>query len=1004
MGIQVTLEILLGGILFALGAVGLALGPHLRGAQVSLVFSTLAGLFCVLRAWGFQAGSVEEAAALMRWRHLVAGLGFTVLPWYLAASFPRCGRRFPIVASLCGLALVIVALLSPAGASRSSIDQLIQVVKPWGETMVEAVGERSPFILVLWICCVVQAVFLVWCTFRHWAVIGWLERSCYIIAGAILLIGISLSLASAYGIIAPTLRIGAWCLPFLAGAFVLRIADQVRASDRDYRRICDGLADAIFIHDAVTGRTLEVSAAAESIFGFERKVLLSLRPPQLMHESTPLDEAVFIDLIHRAATGEQFTVNLSIRHRDGHAVPVEVSLRSLHLRGRDCVIAAVRDISERVTAERKAAEHERRLVELVERAPIAMRLGTSDGRITYVNRAFTAQYGYTLAEIPTVDEAFRLLYPDPVYRSERRRLYDQSVTRGPEIQATESRMTAKDGRQVDTIASGAMVGDQHLSFFVDVSELRRIQEQSETQARFLEAVIANAADGVCVGRPLSEHPQVAFSIWNRRMVDITGYTRDQINELGWFRTLFTDDQQRSRALAALARLRQGGQPEAEEWAIATRDGTARTVQLASSLIPSGHDGAGHVLTVLRDVTRQRAAEAEKRQLEAQVQHTQKLESLGVLAGGIAHDFNNILMSVLGRASLAGSIITPGHAASPHLQEIEHAAKRAAELCRQMLAYAGKGRFVVERLDLMQVVLEMGRMLEIGISKKVVLKYEFAEGLPAIEADASQLRQVVMNLITNASEAIGDRSGVISVRTGAMACDRDYLSETYLDDDLPEGTYVYLEVADTGCGMNAETRTRLFEPFFSTKFTGRGLGMAAVLGIVRGHRAAIKVYSELGRGTTIKALFPAVGQPVVSTAEATPVAVGRLPQGTTVLVVDDEETIRTLARDMLLSLGMRVLLAEDGREAVELFRGAHDRIALVILDLTMPHMDGEEAYRELRRIDRDVKVVMTSGYNQQEVTQRFAGKGLVGFLQKPYNLSALLQVLNQVIGQTDPPKS
>ncbi len=258
---------------------------------------------------------------------------------------------------------------------------------------------------------------------------------------------------------------------------------------------------------------------------------------------------------------------------------------------------------------------------------------------------------------------------------------------------------------------------------------------------------------------------------------------------------------------------------------------------------------GEVIQIIescRDITGRKRAEEERLSLERQVQHAQKLESLGVLAGGIAHDFNNLLMAILGNADLALDDLSPHAPAHECIQEIEKASKRAAELAKQMLAYSGKGRFVIEPIDLNEFVDEMAHLLEVSVSKKALLKYNYADNLPAIDADATQVRQIIMNLITNASEAIGDRSGVIALSTGAMDCDRAYLDSANnplrasLDEPLLEGVYTYFEVADTGGGMDKETQEKIFDPFFTTKFTGRGLGMAAVLGIVRGHHGTIKV--------------------------------------------------------------------------------------------------------------------------------------------------------------------
>ena len=401
-----------------------------------------------------------------------------------------------------------------------------------------------------------------------------------------------------------------------------------------------------------------------------------------------------------------------------------------------------------------------------------------------------------------------------------------------------------------------------------------------------------------------------------------------------------------------------------------------------------------ITLILRDSSERRRAEEDRLKFLSQIQQTQKLESLGVLAGGIAHDFNNLLMAVLGHADLALDALPLASEARDDLAEIRRAAQRATELCKQMLAYSGKGRFVIQPVEIQRVIEEMLHMLRVSMSKNAILKLNFAPNLPPIEADASQLRQVVMNLVVNASEAIGDRSGVITISTGAMDCDRAYLSEAWLDEQLPEGMYVFIEVADTGAGMDAETRARIFDPFFTTKFTGRGLGLAAVLGIVRGHRGAIKVYSELGRGSTLKVLFPVSQRGEVR--EQTSMVRGIYEGRGTVLLVDDDESVRAVGRKMLERVGFAVVTAADGAEAIARFRERADDIICAIVDLTMPHVDGAETFRELRRMRPGVRVILSSGYNEQDVTQRFVGKGLAGFIQKPYQLSTLLAVLKQVL--------
>lgn len=357
------------------------------------------------------------------------------------------------------------------------------------------------------------------------------------------------------------------------------------------------------------------------------------------------------------------------------------------------------------------------------------------------------------------------------------------------------------------------------------------------------------------------------------------------------------------------------------------------------------------------------------------------------------------MGILGNANLAQAALPPTSPVQSDLKEIETAGRRAADLCRQMLAYSGKGKFEIKPVDLNDIVREISHLLEVSISKSVVLKYELANNLPAIEADGTQLRQIVMNLITNASEAIGEQSGVIRIETGAQDCSREDLLGTFPGKELTPGIYVYLEVTDTGGGMAPEVQERIFEPFFTTKFTGRGLGLAAVLGIVRGHKGTIRLVSEPGRGTHFRVLLPPCTEAAIAEPQ-NPVDTAVLQASGKVLLIDDDETVRAVGRRMLESMGISVLTANDGRQGIEVFNQYIQEIGGVILDLTMPHMNGEETYRELRRIKKDVRVILSSGYSETEVTTRFAGLGVAGYLHKPYDKATLRETLSPVLEHRD----
>jgi PAS domain S-box-containing protein len=420
-----------------------------------------------------------------------------------------------------------------------------------------------------------------------------------------------------------------------------------------------------------------------------------------------------------------------------------------------------------------------------------------------------------------------------------------------------------------------------------------------------------------------------------------------------------------------------------------KDGSPALVSTTSSFY---YDKDGQILGVegvFRDISDRKRAEEERLSLEKQLLHAQKLESLGILAGGIAHDYNNLLTVIMGNAELALMRLNPESPAVGNLHNIEEATARAADLANQMLAYSGKGKFIVESLDLNRLLEEMLHMLEISISKKAVLRFNQNQPLPQVEADATQMRQIIMNLVINASEAIGDKSGVITITTGCIDCDLSYLKDDWLDENISAGLYVYLDIADTGCGMDKETMAKLFDPFFTTKFTGRGLGMAAVLGIVRSHKGAIKVDSEVDKGTLFKVLLPASKKPaaLINIKKYTDDWKG----SGTVLLVDDEESVRSICFEMLKELGFETITANDGREAVEQFKN-NPSISFVILDLTMPHMDGEQCFRELRQLQPDIKVIMSSGFSEDTVTQKFVGKGLAGFIQKPYKLRVLKEAI------------
>ena len=438
-----------------------------------------------------------------------------------------------------------------------------------------------------------------------------------------------------------------------------------------------------------------------------------------------------------------------------------------------------------------------------------------------------------------------------------------------------------------------------------------------------------------------------------------------------------------------------------------RDGTELAVHLYSAPLRNAEGEVTGVVVIYEDVTERLRIERMNQQFQERLLEAQKLESIGVLAGGIAHDFNNLLTMILGNAHLARADLPPDAPAQPSLQQIEQATQRAAELTSQMLAYAGKGRFVIGPVEVTALVQANLRFLQAALPAGARLELELPGSLPAIEGDPTQLRQVLLILVTNAGEALPDGKGTVTLRAGVQDLDRAYLLSTTMPQSLREGRYVYLEVADTGPGIAPEVQARMFEPFYSTKFSGRGLGLAAALGITRRHHGSLRVDSAPGSGTRVRVLLPVSPAPARRRdggEEGTP----EIPP-TSVLIVDDEEDVLRLMRTFLGRAGYEVHTAASGEEAVARFRAGRQAFAAVVLDLTMPGMTGDEALGEIRRVNPAVPVILTSGYSEEEVARRCAGLAFSAFLPKPYLPADLIEEVRRATtarrpapGQNPPP--
>ncbi len=584
--------------------------------------------------------------------------------------------------------------------------------------------------------------------------------------------------------------------------------------------------------------------------------------------------------------------------------------------------------------------------------------------------------------LPTFEAYLGLVHPDDrdsVQAAER------EIRAGLGSNELEHRILKPDGSLVWVYLHAELQKDQEgrsstlLGICQDITERKLAEDQiRKSEARY-RAVVEQAGEMIFLFDVITKRVLEANDAFQQTL----GYSDEDLKTLSLYDLVGADRESVDRNVARVV--------SEQHYSVGHRryrhkDGRIREVEVSASHLREIDQDL--LCVVARDVTEQTRAEAALLQ-------AQKLESLGLLAGGVAHDFNNLLTAILGNLNLAQKNLPEGSPILPYLGNIERTVLRAADLTRQMLTYSGKGKFLIQAVDLRQVVEEMTHLLAVSISKKVVLHSEIPETLPALEGDPTQIQQIVMNLVINASEAIGDTEGSISIAARGVLLDESFIASHLPRQAVNPGPYVIFEVSDTGNGMNPETMSRIFDPFFTTKISGRGLGLSAMLGILRSHHAGVNFYSEIGRGTTFRIYFPA--HKTTETLPHFPKAPERrrLPTGT-VLVVDDEPTIRATAGAMFESLGFKVLEAADGIEAVECYKARGKDILLVLLDLTMPRMDGKAAFQSIYKLNPLAKVILSSGYNQNEAMPPFTEEAPIFFLKKPYQYKDLRIVLEKIL--------
>jgi PAS domain S-box-containing protein len=804
-------------------------------------------------------------------------------------------------------------------------------------------------------------------------------------------------------------------------AFDVTDRGQSRAAgseaDQTLKALSDASLEAIFLSSA--GLCVGQNLAARLMFGYTDEEAMGHPGTDWIADG---DRALVRE---HTLSGFVEPYRVTARKKDGTTFPCQIWARTMRIGDRQLRATVLRDITEDVRKEAALKRSEEncsinsRLFRLMaDNLPDMLWAKDNLNRYTFANRAICEGLlgaSDTSEPIGKTDLFF-------AFRERATRPDDAAWHTFGEICSDSDAMVVASGKPTRLEEFGNVKGE---FLVLDVSKAPIFDENSEmigtvgsgrivTREKQLERERVEALDALRESRTILMDAQRLAGMgswtrdrltnartWSDEMFKLTGLDRSTtLDDATVDSTIHPDDLDGYRDAVRTAE--EAVRPIVDsDFRLLLQDGTVRFVHCR---IRIEYDSAGRPLRhfgILHDNTRQREFLEEKLLLERKVLHAQKLESLGVLAGGIAHDFNNVLMGILGNADLALHDIPPGTPLHDRLEEMVGAASHAAELSRQMLAYSGMGRFVYRSLDMHELLSGMMELLRTSVSKRTILEFRPADRIPLITGDSSQIRQIVMNLVINASESYGDGDGIILLTTGESVCDADFISGTVhsswksMDSPPAPGDYVFLEVTDTGCGMSDEVLRRLFDPFFSTKFAGRGLGMAVLLGIVRSHGGMISVSSEPGSGSAVRVLFPVSEIPRCSeTASVAPVSTLRAVG--TILVVDDEETVRSIVKSMLERAGYHVLLASDGAEALEIFSRRREEISCVVLDLTMPRMSGEECLRFLREVDPEVRVLISSGYEQVYVTGRFTGREMTGFIQKPYRYADLVAAVSGVI--------
>ncbi len=768
-----------------------------------------------------------------------------------------------------------------------------------------------------------------------------------------------------------------------------RFEEALQASEEQFRLLFEEAPLGAAITD--TGLTvLRANQALCRLLGYTKEELEGKCIADLSH---PEDLAACLQIAKNVSEGPHSKYELEKRYvtKAGETIWVRLTAGAIRDRSGKVVhkLGLFENITERKRAEEALRQSEEHFRFLADSIPNLVWAALPDGSVVY-NNARALEYMGTSQEGAQGDRWARYLHPDDVERVTE--TWQAAVAERRDYRSELRMRRASDGEYRWHLVRARPLQDENgrvIRWFgtaTDIHDLRMAEAALRESEERYRLVAESVPEVIWMGLPDGGN-----AYCNRRWYEYTGFTEEQTYGSGWANALHPDDRDRvQREWAESART---GRNFDVEYRFRRVDGVYRWFRAHGSPI---RDAQGRIVKwfgISVDIDDQ------KRHAEA-LRQTQKLESIGLLAGGIAHDFNNILAIIIGNASLVLPNLRGEDA--EHLEAVIRAGEKGSELTRQLLAYAGRGRLTLEEVDVCAVMRSIEKLIRFSVPKKIDLRFSLEDGLPAVKADRSQIQQIAMNLVINAAEAIGsNKAGVIALKTSLRRIGPEDASAVRViagAGEKPEpGAYVCLEVSDSGSGIDPADRTRIFDPFFSTKFLGRGLGLSAVLGIVRAYGGFIEVESEPGKGSTFRINFPATSHRAAESATAIR-KLKPVPKNTgTVLVVDDDAAVRRFVSDALKHYGYEVLQAADGKAALSLFYKHAERISAVFLDLVMPVLGGEEIIADLRRVRPDVKIIVTSGYDVERAERLVGKEGFALFLQKPYTAARLAEAVRKATG-------